>query len=204
MSRRYRNVSFTRLITKILILFIGYIALNRYVQTVVVSESIHDNFSLTPLFWAIFTLIVEIFVVLIIYQFYQMYLLKKAGIYEIDAMKGGDLFEEKLCILFSQLGYSVEHYSKHHRGNEYGVDIIIEKDGIRTAVQAKRFKRREHVDNTAVEKLDAGKKITNCDNALIVTNSTFTKNARFAANKLNVELWDRKELVTQLLKAKNN
>ena len=203
MSRRYRNVSFTRLITKILILFIGYIALNRYVQTVVASESIRDNFSLTPLFWAIFTLIVEIFVVLIIYQFYQMYLLKKAGIYEIDKMNG-EQFEEKLCILFGQLGYLVEHYSKNHRGNEYGVDIIIEKDGIRTAVQAKRFKRREHVDNTAVEKLEAGKKITNCDNALIVTNSTFTKNARFAANKLNVELWDRKELVTYLLKTKNN
>jgi len=182
-----------------------YLGVNQYIQNTFGknSQSITPQFQLTPLFWALLTILIEILIISIIYRFYQLYQFKKVGINEIDKMNG-EQFEEKLCVLFNQLGYSVDHYSKDHRGNEYGVDLIIQKDGIKTAVQAKRYGWKQHVDNTAVEKLVAGKTLTNCNQSLVVTNSAYTQNARYVADKLNVELWDRKELVRQLLKAQNN
>lgn len=61
-----------------------------------------------------------------------------SGIYEIDKMSGKE-FEDRLVILFRRKGYIVTHTGRST--GDYGVDLVIEKDGIKTAVQAKRHKR---------------------------------------------------------------
>ncbi|MGH7193327.1 MAG: restriction endonuclease, partial [Candidatus Saccharimonadales bacterium] len=51
-------------------------------------------------------------------------------------MSGTD-FEKYLADVFRKAGYAVEHVG---RSGDHGADLIIEKDAIRTAVQAKRQK----------------------------------------------------------------
>lgn len=150
--------------------------------------------------WAVLVLLAEIVIIAFAYQIYEQLKIYWAGLPEIDKMTG-EQFEKYLVILFQKLGYSVDHFSQSHPGNEYGTDLIITKDGQKTAVQAKRYRQIEHVDNTAVEKLVAAKAMFNCDHALVVTNSSFTENAHYAANKLNVELWGRKELANYILES---
>jgi len=142
--------------------------------------------------WAI---LIEIIIVVVAYRIYQLYRLSKAGIYEIDKMSGSE-FEEKLSILFSQLGYAVRHTGKT---GDYGVDLIIEKDGKKTAVQAKRYGYREHVPESAIQQAFSGAKFYNCENAIVVTNSRYTKYAYQLARSIGVSLWNRSDLVNALL-----
>lgn len=203
MSRRhYRKYSFEYFITRLVLLAFGYIFLTVYLQhqTLYTPQIVGSQLSTPYWLWALVAVAVAVILVMVGILIYKEYRFSKAGIHEIDKMSG-EQFEDRLCILFRNLGYSVDHYSQAHRGNEYGVDIIIEKDGAKTVVQAKRYKKNEHVDNTAVEKLVAGKALVNSDHALVVTNSTYTDNALYVADKLSVELWDRKELVNRLLAA---
>lgn len=202
--RYYRKYSVEYFITRLVLLAFGYIFLTIYFQhqTLYRPQIVGSQLSTPYWLWALVAIAVEALLVMIGILIYKEYRFSKAGIHEIDNMSG-EHFEDRLCILFRSLGYSVDHYSQSHRGNEYGVDIIIEKDGTKTAVQAKRYKKKEHVDNTAVEKLVAAKALMNCDHAMVVTNSTYTDNARYVAEKLNVELWDRNELVNKLITAQS-
>lgn len=206
MSRKYRpRYSLEYVITQIILLGFVHLFLTSYLQNrnLYISQTAGPQISTPYWFWSLVTVAAEAILVAIGLLIYKEYRLSKAGIREIDKMTG-EQFEDRLCVLFRTLGYTVDHYAKSHRGNEYGVDIIIEKDGAKTAVQAKRYKMKEHVDNTAIEKLFAGKALVNCDHALVITNSTYTENARYAAKKLSVELWDRNELVNKLIESKQN
>lgn len=198
--RHYSKYSFENFIWSIASLSFAYIFFTVFFKNLASTNPTFSRVSMpsiSPWFWVFITIFAE---VVIVYYIIKEYRLRKAGIREIDKMSG-EQFEEKLCVLFKQLGYSVDHFSKEHRGNEYGIDIIIEKEGIKTAVQAKRFGLKQHVDNTAVEKLVAAKALMNCDQALVVTNSRYTNNARYVSEKLNVELWDRRELINKLIEA---
>lgn len=191
MAKRYRSRhSLENFISQLTVLLIVSIGISLFTK--------RPDSSLPAWFWAVVVLIGEIILLTLAYKGYENYKLQRAGISEIDKMTG-EQFEEYLILLFQRLGYSVDHFSKSHRGNEYGADLIITKDGQKTVVQAKRYRLTEHVDNTAVEKLVAAKAMFNCDHALVVTNSSFTENARYAANKLNVELWGRNELIKNIL-----
>ncbi len=104
----------------------------------------------------------------------------------IDKMDGQQ-FEVYLAKKFKELGYKV--VITPYQGDQ-GADLIIEKDGIKTAVQAKRYS--ENVGNAAVQEIIAGKIYYGCDKAMVVTNSDFTKAAKDLARRANVTLWDRK------------
>ena len=68
--------------------------------------------------------------------------LAKSGIAEIDKMNG-KAFEDYLTWLFQKMGYKV---SPTPYAGDYGADLIIEKDGIKTAVQAKRYKGKVGIE----------------------------------------------------------
>jgi len=191
--RHYSKYSLENLISSIVIFFLGYKFLAIFIQKQ--TGITMSGPSIPAWVWAI---AIELIIVSVAYKIYQLYRLSKAGIYEIDKMTGVE-FEEKLSILFSQLGYTVRHTGKT---GDYGVDLIIEKDGKKTAVQAKRYGYREHVPESAIQQAFSGAKFYNCNDALVVTNSRFTSYANKLAHSIGVSLWNRNDLINALLKIK--
>ncbi|MCE4051859.1 restriction endonuclease [Bacillus sp. Au-Bac7] len=109
--------------------------------------------------------------------------------YRIDIMTGTE-FEQFLKEVFQEKGYDVE--STKASGDQ-GVDLILRKSGRKIAVQAKRYKNK--ISNSAVQEISTGKIFYDCNEAYVVTNSYFTQPAINLANKVNVKLVDRRELV---------
>jgi restriction system protein len=144
-------------------------------------------------FWPFFVLIGLIAAARFAYQLYRLRRLSRSGIAEIDQMDGAT-FEHFLGTLFRRLGYRVE--LTNHRG-DYGADLVVTKDGRRTAVQAKRWTKRVGVK--AVQEAVASKGYYGCDGALVVANREFTEQARTLARANDVELWGREVLVAKLL-----
>lgn len=99
--------------------------------------------------------------------------------------------------LFNKLGYKVERVGKMA---DYGADLIIEKDGIRTAVQAKRWNGPVNVK--AIQEINTAMAHYNATKALAVTNSRFTYNAARLARENHVELIDRQMLASLILRNK--
>jgi restriction system protein len=119
--------------------------------------------------------------------------------FEIDRMSGHE-FEKKLAIMFRRLGYRVEIVGSN--GGDFGGDLVVSKNGTRTVVQAKCWKR--NVGVTAVQEVVAAKAMYRAEEAMVVTNSRFTKQAHELARKNHVKLWGRDELVMALLKGQKS
>ncbi len=120
-----------------------------------------------------------------------------AGIAEIDRMDG-ESFERRLALLFRALGYDVRHVG---RRGDYGADLVVAKSGRRTVVQAKRWSK--NVGVKAVQEAYGAVPMHDCDGAMVVTNTRFTRAARELADKARVELWDRDRLVQALASTRN-
>jgi len=112
----------------------------------------------------------------------------KSGLDVVDKMSGIE-FEEFLLAHFNRLGYNVKLTPVTA---DYGADLIIEKGGIKTAVQAKRWKQKVGVE--AVQQIIGAMGYYKTDNAIVVTNSFCSKNAYMLANANNVDIWNRDEL----------
>lgn len=69
---------------------------------------------------------------------------------------------------------------------DFGVDVTAHKAGHKYAVQCKYYS--SPVSLGAVQEAVAGKALYNCDRAMVITNSTFTKAAHELANANNVLL----------------
>lgn len=108
---------------------------------------------------------------------------------KIDNMTGEE-FEEYLMVHFNTLGYDV---TLTPLSRDFGADLIIEKDEIKTAIQAKRYSNTVGV--AAVQQVYAAAAFYDCDNAMVVTNSYFSLPAKQLAEKIGVELWDRDEII---------
>ena len=106
----------------------------------------------------------------------------------------GKAFEEFLEVLFGKLGYKVE---RTRYVGDYGADLITQKDGVKTVIQAKRYGKA--VGIKAVQEAVAAKRMYGCTEAMVVTNSTFTRTAGELARANRVVLWDRDRLVEMLL-----
>ncbi|AKI97840.1 restriction endonuclease [Kosmotoga pacifica] len=113
----------------------------------------------------------------------------------VDNLSGKD-FERFLLFLFKRLGYKAR---LTRRGKDQGADLVIKKWIFWTAVQAKRY--NGSVGNFAVQEVYASRKIYNCRKAMVVTNRTFTREARELAEKNKVTLWDREKLLKAMTKA---
>jgi restriction system protein len=148
-----------------------------------------------PSFWPVFVLVGLIVLARVGYQLYRLRRLSRSGIAEVDQMDGAT-FERFLGTLFRELGYGVE--LTPHRG-DCGADLVLTKDGRRTAVQAKRWSKRVGVK--AIQEAVASKGYYRCDAALVVANREFTDQARELARANDVELWGRETLVSKLLEA---
>jgi len=121
---------------------------------------------------------------------------KRAGIniYALDNLSGRE-FEYFLKWLFEEMGYSVE-LTKITADS--GVDLVVNKDSEKTAVQAKRYKRTMKISNNVILKTHGGKDIYGCNKSMVVATSYFTEQAIKDAKKLNIELWNRDTLSAKI------
>lgn len=115
--------------------------------------------------------------------------MKEAGMDEIDQMTGRQ-FEEYIGTLFSSFGYDVTYTPVT---GDYGADLILKKGAEIIAVQAKRYKSKVGVK--AVQEVIPAVKFYDANMALVVTHSTFTKQAVELAEKNEVRMVGREELV---------
>lgn len=120
-----------------------------------------------------------------------------SGIYKVDTMTGKE-FEDFLDVCFRKLGYNV---SLTPNTQDYGGDLILYKDGIKTVVQAKR--KKSSVSISAVQEVVSAIKHYKADEGMVITNNYFTTNAYNLARSNDIKLWDRKKLVEFMLRAKN-
>lgn len=147
--------------------------------------------------WYLWEILLFFLLIGIVFQLYRFYRLSKSGIFEIDKMSGEE-FEERLKILFTNLRYKAERTSSGSTKADYGADLIIEKDAIKTAVQAKRWK--ESVGEQVINDIYSAIPMYSCQDGIVITTNYFTRMAKKKAQKLKIKLWDRNELINELLK----
>lgn len=117
------------------------------------------------------------------------YLMKQSGIRDIDRMEGYQ-FEEYLKVLFKSLGYRPMVTKK---SGDYGADVIL-KGKSKIVIQAKRYGYKHNVSLDAVREVFASKYYYKADEAWVITNSFFTKQAKELAKSCDVKLLNRYEL----------
>lgn len=154
--------------------------------------------ALAQIFWPIWLFGLVMAVIKMVMTYRKKVRLAKSGIAEIDKLNGED-FEKYLEILFHKLGYNVKRTP--YRG-DFGADLVLQKDGAQTVVQAKRYQRSVGVK--AIQEAVAAKDYYQCDKAMVVTNSHYSQQAKKLAAANKVELWDRTQLVDQLLSVQQN
>ncbi len=76
--------------------------------------------------------------------------------------------------------------------NDYGADLIAEKEGLRFVIQCKRYSN--NVGLEAVQEAYTACRYYGCDKAWVITNSEFTFQAERLAEKIGVRAMNGKEL----------
>lgn len=107
----------------------------------------------------------------------------------IDQMDGHD-FEYWCADLLRKSGFTRVEVTRG--SGDQGVDIIAFKDGMKYAIQCKRYNKA--LSNKPIQEVHTGKTIYNCDVAAVMTNNYFTPSAKEAARATGVLLWDRTAL----------
>ncbi|NWD69444.1 restriction endonuclease [Pseudomonas gingeri] len=112
--------------------------------------------------------------------------------YLVDAMDGFQ-FEAFLVEIFQTIGYDVKETKKTA---DQGADLFVSRFGKNIVIQAKNYSGS--VGNSAVQQAISAKAFYGCDEAMVVTNSYFTKSAKELASSASVRLIDRGELQNYL------
>lgn len=158
------------------------------------------RFIVSPYFmWLFVVLFVvgTVAIVLLLYsEHHKRQRLLKSGIDEVDKMSGHD-FAGYLGEHFRAKGYRVTMPPK---SGDYGADIVIERDGVKSVVQVKRSKSK--VGIKAVQEVIGAIRHYNAFNGKVITNNYFTANAQNLADSNTIEMWNRDELIDFL--AENN
>lgn len=119
---------------------------------------------------------------------------KMVTIADLDMLSGVD-FESFLSQLFIKLGYQT---TITPASNDYGVDLIVTKNGETIAIQAKRYSEGNVVGISAIQEAIGGMNFYKTDKAMVITTSSYTQNAQNLAKESGVIIWDRKELIKRI------
>lgn len=112
--------------------------------------------------------------------------------YLVDAMDGFQ-FEAFLVEIFQTIGFDVKETKKTA---EQGADLFVTRFGKNMVIQAKNY--TGSVGNAAVQQAISAKAFYGCDEAMVVTNSYYTKSAKDLAATAGVRLVDREGLQSYL------
>ena len=97
-------------------------------------------------------------------------------------------FERYVGVVFKIAGFEIKHIGG---SGDMGVDLIASKGDIRKAIQVKRYDRDSNtVGVKAFQEVHAGKEMHDCDEAAVITTSSFTNAAKEMAKKLRIEALD--------------
>ncbi|NWO12694.1 restriction endonuclease [Virgibacillus sp.] len=124
-----------------------------------------------------------------IYKIFQQRKMARSGIKDIDRMNGFQ-FEEYLKVLFKKLGYRPVVTKK---SGDYGADIVL-KGKNKVVIQAKRYGYKHRVSLDAIREVYAAKAYYKADEAWVITNSFYTKQAKILGSACGVKLLDRFDL----------
>ena len=116
-----------------------------------------------------------------------------ATLQNVDAMEGLD-FEYWTASLLRYIGFSAVEVTR--ASGDQGVDVTAEKDGIKYAIQCKRYS--SNLGNDPVQEVAAGRTMYHAHVGAVITNQYFTSGAKELAESNNVLLWDRDWIETQL------
>lgn len=109
---------------------------------------------------------------------------------EVDLMYNGHDFEHFFANLLQNINYQQANVTK--ASGDMGVDIIAVKDGIKYAIQCKRYNSK--VDTSAVQQVLSGLEYYKCHIAVVITNNDYTKQAKNFAESTKTILWNRDDL----------
>lgn len=115
---------------------------------------------------------------------------------DIDRMSGVQ-FEYMLVEYFKSQGYKAIPTKRSH---DFGADLVLERAGEKTVIQAKRYSKR--LGLKPVQEVIGSKAYYHARYAIVATNSTFTSSAWKLAMANHVTLIDRKRLY-KILNNKN-
>src|SRR5699024_8040832 len=152
---------------------------------------IWENYGHLVIFLGAFVLIVSLYprIKRIVKRKKHQQLMKKSGIKDIDRMSGYE-FEEYLKVLFKALGYRPMVTKK---SGDYGADVIL-KGANKIVIQAKRYGYKNNVSMDAVREVFAAKSYYQADEAWVITNSYFTKQAKELAIACDIKILNRYKL----------
>lgn len=124
----------------------------------------------------------------------------RAGLAEVNRMHWRE-FEKYLQHLFATLGY---HAELTPPSGDNGVDVILtDGNGVRTAVQAKRWRKGNLVGSPEVQRTVGGAQYYHCQRVLVVTTSGYTQEAKAFARQTGTELWGPDELADAIEQARS-
>lgn len=109
-----------------------------------------------------------------------------AELLNVDLMDGHD-FEYWCSDLLYKTGF--QNVEVTQASGDDGVDILAGKDGIKYAIQCKRYS--SDLGNKPVQEVHTGKAVYNCHVGAVMTNRYFTEGGRRAAAATGTLLWDR-------------
>jgi len=153
--------------------------------------------AIIPQFIILIFCVVILVTVAYYYFVYRKLVIQREGlsqlrIDDVDSMSGVK-FEEYVAELFRREGYRIQNTAT---SGDYGVDLIIVKDGIRTAIQTKRYSKP--VNQAAIREAVAGMKHYKCTRSMVVTNNHFTHFAIGLAQTNECTLIDREKLIEMI------
>ncbi len=145
----------------------------------------------------VFTVIVLLLIAYLLYRFsaYKFSFGNRSlnpNMVDVDCMDGIE-FEHFLKPLFEAKGYD----AKVTQGSgDYGADLILTRKGKKTVVQAKCYS--SNIGISAIQQAVAAIPYYHANNAMVVTNQYYTKQAKKLAKANRVQLIDRDELTDMI------
>ncbi len=125
--------------------------------------------------------------------------LTNSGISQIDNLSPFE-FEEWVARLLITAGYNANETKK---SGDFGADIIAEKNGIKIAIQVKKF--NQPVGIKAVQEVASAVSFYGCQDGWVITSAYgFTASAHKLAQKNSIKLMNRNDLAIMLNKIKSN
>lgn len=135
-------------------------------------------------------MLVLIFIFMLYKRLHKKYSLKK-----LDSMSGSE-FEYACAKILKRNGF--KKVAVTQGSGDFGVDILAYKNGVKYAVQCKRYSRK--LNNSAIQEVIGGLAFYDCEKGAVMTNQYFTEPAKELAEVNDIELWDRDILAKWILK----
>lgn len=119
--------------------------------------------------------------------------IKQSNISEINALTPSQ-FEDWVARMFRMRGYQA---TLTPRSNDYGIDVILEREDIKIGIQVKKYSK--NVGVAAVQEVISGMRYYDCTEGWVVTSaSDFTRQARSLAATTGIQLYAYNDLAILL------